>query len=205
MKLSFSILLLIDSCIIVQFISYTYLTDSQRLDWWSRDSKRMGLSIEHELINPIMFHLPYIVLFPILVLYLLPITIATFEINRPRVNSTRNETHRRMYQIRILHDLRKQETLLEVIEASSTHHINIIDSREATAGATGCVDGDKSIPSPVTVRLVSGSAVCIVIALDNLWSKNIIRGGDPKAGCIVKSFRGGWRLGVKSGVRWGVG
>ena len=68
----------------------------------------------------------------------------------------KSSTYRRLDQIRILHDLRKQKTLLHVLESTAALDIDIVDGAEARADARGGVDGDEGIPGPVAVHLIAG-------------------------------------------------
>lgn len=69
---------------------------------------------------------------------------------------------RRMNQISILHQLRKQETLLEIIIPASTRRINILETRKSTSDTSRGVDGYEAVPGPISVFLVASGAVGVV-------------------------------------------
>ena len=65
------------------------------------------------------------------------------------------KTHRHVYQIRILQDLGKQETLLHVEERPTLRGVDVRNGREALTDSRRCVDGDKGVPGPVLVHRVA--------------------------------------------------
>jgi hypothetical protein len=75
---------------------------------------------------------------------------------------TLEETYISMYQESIFQHLSKQETVLEITETSSIRLINIQEFSESATSASSRVDGNKSVPGPVTILLVTGDAVGVV-------------------------------------------
>lgn len=63
-----------------------------------------------------------------------------------------NENHTAsLDQVRIFHDLSKQETFLVVVLGATPDCVDICDARETGISAAGRVDVDECIPRPVTV------------------------------------------------------
>lgn len=110
-----------------------------------------------------------------------------------------------MNQIAILHHFRKQETILKVVETASLRCINIIQFRKPGSHSARAVDGNESIPGPVSVGLVAGCAVGVVERFDDFWSQNIVRASDIEARFFVESKLISWRLGICGGRDRSVG
>jgi hypothetical protein len=64
-----------------------------------------------------------------------------------------------MRQVRVLHHLGKQETLLVVIPTSSIYRVDVGQPSESGLGAAVLVDIFKGIPHPVTVLTMSVTVI----------------------------------------------
>lgn len=62
-----------------------------------------------------------------------------------------------MDQVRVLHDLGEQETLLHVLEASASGGVDVVDGAKAGTNSRRCVYSDKGVPRPVSVHLIPRS------------------------------------------------
>lgn len=103
-----------------------------------------------------------------------------------------------MDQIRVLQHLRKEEAVLEIAEASSARHIDIVQLRIPAPNSTSRVDSHKRIPRPVSVHLVARCSVSVVHALEVLGTEHVVAGCDVEAGLLVEGL-------LISGRRWIIG
>lgn len=99
-----------------------------------------------------------------------------------------------MNQIAILQHLCKPETLLEVLEASAINLVHVIDARIPAPDPAGLVDRQVRLPCPLLIHGITRRPVCVVVALNNLWPRDVLSIGDVKARPLVKRLvPGGYR------------
>lgn len=60
-----------------------------------------------------------------------------------------------MDQIAVLHNLRKKETLLLILERAAPGGIDVRNRREAVADSARGINGHEGVPGPVAVCLVA--------------------------------------------------
>lgn len=92
-----------------------------------------------------------------------------------------------MDQVTILHNLSKQEAILEIQEATTTGGIDVAYLRVSAANPRGRIDSHECIPGPVTVHLVSGYTIGVVEALNHFWAQDVIPISDKETGFVVES------------------
>jgi hypothetical protein len=102
------------------------------------------------------------------------------------------KTHISMYQERIFQHLSKPEAVLEIKKSSSIRSINILQFSKSATSTSSCVDGDKSVPGPVAILLVTSEAVGVVEGLENFWAENVVSVGDVETGFLVEGKLVGW-------------
>jgi hypothetical protein len=101
-----------------------------------------------------------------------------------------------MNQITILQHLGKPKAILEVIIATSTRHINILQLRKPTPNTSRRIYSHKSIPGPISVCLITRRSVSVVETLDDFWAKDVIAICDVEPSFLVESSLVSWRRGV---------
>lgn len=108
-----------------------------------------------------------------------------------------------MDQVAVLHDFRKKEAFLLIVECATARGIDVRNRGEAVADSACGVDGDEGVPGPVAVCLVAWVQVSacddmglwirtrgsegVVIALDDFGAEIVQRVGDVEAVLVVES------------------
>ena len=97
-------------------------------------------------------------------------------------------TYRSMNQIAILHNLSKQKTILEVIEAATTFCVDVLQLCKSGTNTTSVVDCNERIPGPVTVCLIASHSVSVVEAFNNFGTKDVVSVGYLHNGEVSNSL-----------------
>lgn len=130
-----------------------------RLDRPTGDLDGVSFGIEYKLVDPIMICLEDIILKACIRTCFKPVEWM--------------KTYWCMDKITVLHDLCKQETVLEVIVSPSANHVHVVQFGESGTNAASGIDGNEGIPGPVLVLWIAGRSVGVVETLDNLGAKDI--------------------------------
>ncbi len=78
-------------------------------------------------------------------------------------------TYRSMDQIAVLHNLRKEEAFLLILERAAAGGIDVRNRREAAADSACGVDGYEGVPGPVAVCLVAWVWVSACDDIYGVW------------------------------------
>lgn len=62
-----------------------------------------------------------------------------------------------MDEVRVLHDLSKEEALLVIVLGAAVGSIDVAEGREARVGTGGSVDCNERVPSPVTILKIQSA------------------------------------------------
>jgi len=92
-----------------------------------------------------------------------------------------------MNQITILQHLRKPKAVLEVIIATPTWDVNILQLSKPTANTSRRINRHKSIPCPVPVHLIARRSVSVVETLDDFRTKDVVAVRDKETSLLVES------------------
>lgn len=96
-------------------------------------------------------------------------------------------------EVQVLEGLSKEETLLNIVEASTVSLVDIVQAREARAGAALLVDVVEASPSHVLVLLVTSDTVRVVDALHGLGAEDVVGNGGPETSLLVEVLLVGGR------------
>lgn len=96
-------------------------------------------------------------------------------------------------KVQVLEGLSKEETLLDIVEASTVGFVDIVQAREARASAALLVDVVEASPSHVLVLLVTSDPVRVVDALHGLGPEDVVGDGGPETGLLVEVLLVGGR------------
>jgi hypothetical protein len=105
-------------------------------------------------------------------------------------------SYRCVDEVAVLHHLREQETVLEVVEAAAASDIHVLQLGESRTGAGGAIDGDERVPGPVLVLGVTSGSVGVVETLNNLRAEDVCRISNVETGLLIECQLVCWGLGV---------